>query len=144
MRCSRSRPATPRAAPRNASSPEPSSSRASPSPADGRGGPPDFPPFHGGLRVFGGLGAVGRGGPPHWPPVVAGGMLALVAGAPGGESALLALTGESARRYPAFLAELTAETGHDLTPASRGTLAVAVDRDQLEALRRLHAFQRSL
>jgi glycine oxidase len=75
---------------------------------------------------------------------VAAGMLAPVTEATFGESALLALNLASARRWPDFLAELAAETGHDLTPASRGTLAVAADRDQLEALRRLHAFQRSL
>lgn len=75
---------------------------------------------------------------------VAAGMLAPVTEAIFGEDALLALNLESARRYPAFLAELTAETGLDLTPVSRGTLAVAMDRDQLEALRRLHAFQVSL
>lgn len=75
---------------------------------------------------------------------VAAGMLAPVTEATFGENALLALNLESARRYPAFLDELTAQTGLDLAPVSRGTLAVAVDRDQLEALRRLHAFQRSL
>src|SRR5437764_7310 len=75
---------------------------------------------------------------------VAAGMLAPVTEATFGEDALLALNLESARRYPAFLDELTDQTGLDLAPVSRGTLAVAVDRDQLEALRRLHAFQRSL
>jgi glycine oxidase len=75
---------------------------------------------------------------------VAAGMLAPVTEATFGEDALLALNLESARRYPAFLDELSFVTGQPIAPVSRGTLAVAVDRDQSEALRRLHAFQRSL
>jgi glycine oxidase len=75
---------------------------------------------------------------------VAAGMLAPVTEATFGEDALLALNLESARRYPAFLRELSEAAGVSLDHVSRGTLAVAVDRDQAEALRRLHEFQRSL
>lgn len=86
----------------------------------------------------------GPGDVPSAATAVAAGMLAPVTEATFGERAVLALNLESARRYPAFLAELGAEGDHDLSPVSRGTLAVAVDRDQLEALRRLHEYQRSL
>ena len=75
---------------------------------------------------------------------VAAGMLAPVTEATFGEDALLALNLESARGYPAFLRELSAAAGHPLDQVSRGTLAVAVDRDEAEALRRLHEFQQSL
>jgi glycine oxidase len=56
----------------------------------------------------------------------------------------LTLNLESARRYPDFRAELSDATGVDLRPASRGTLYVALDRDQAEAMRRLFEFQTSL
>jgi glycine oxidase len=75
---------------------------------------------------------------------VAAGMLAPVTEAGFGEDELLALSLESARRYPDFRAELSDATGVDLSPASRGTLYVALDRDQVEAMRRLFEFQTTL
>lgn len=73
----------------------------------------------------------------------AAGMLAPITEAAAGEESLLALALESARRYPAFRRELAAASGLDLTSAAPGTLFVAVDRDQVEALRHLHAFQQA-
>ncbi|MGH2771408.1 MAG: glycine oxidase ThiO, partial [Actinomycetota bacterium] len=72
---------------------------------------------------------------------VAAGMLAPVTEATFGEERLLALTLESARRFPTFLEELADATGCELPTGAPGTLFVAVDRDQLEALRRLYEFQ---
>src|SRR5215213_5101984 len=68
---------------------------------------------------------------------VAAGMLAPVAEAEFGERALLELGLESARRYEAFCAGLE-------NPGYRpvGTLVVARDRDEAEALDRLAAFRR--
>ena len=57
---------------------------------------------------------------------------------------LLALNLESARRYPAFAAELADATGIDVDLRPIGTLAVAWDAADLADLRRLHAFQESL
>lgn len=74
----------------------------------------------------------------------AAGMLAPITEASYGEEALLRLNLASARRYPAFVAELEAATGHRLASAAPGTLFVALDRDQLEALRRLFALQQRL
>jgi glycine oxidase len=74
----------------------------------------------------------------------AAGMLAPVTELHYGEQALLALGLDSAARYPAFVAELEAQTGHDVGYRASGTLAVAWDAADLAALRDLHAFQRSL
>lgn len=71
------------------------------------------------------------------------GMLAPVTEAEHGEEALLALGLRSARLYPAFAEELAA-AGHDPGLGATGTLVVARDRDDAEALDRLHALQRSL
>jgi glycine oxidase len=70
---------------------------------------------------------------------VAAGMLAPVSEAEFGERALLELGMESARRYEAFCAELD-DPGYRAT----GTLVVARDRDEAEALDRLAAFRREL
>jgi glycine oxidase len=72
---------------------------------------------------------------------VAAGMLAAVTELHYGEETLLALNLESARRYPAFAAELTELTGHDLGYRRCGTLAVALDADDRADLRELHALQ---
>ncbi|MFF8904208.1 glycine oxidase ThiO [Streptomyces olivaceoviridis] len=72
---------------------------------------------------------------------VAAGMLAAVTELHYGEETLLALNLESARRYPAFAAELTELTGHDLGYRRCGTLAVALDADDRAHLRELHALQ---
>lgn len=72
---------------------------------------------------------------------VAAGMLAAVTELHYGEETLLGLNLASARRYPAFAAELTELTGHDLGYRRSGTLAVALDADDRAHLRELHALQ---
>ncbi|CAM5522174.1 D-amino acid dehydrogenase [Streptomyces tendae] len=72
---------------------------------------------------------------------VAAGMLAAVTELHYGEGTLLALNLASARRYPAFAAELADRTGHDLGYRRCGTLAVALDADDRAHLRELHALQ---
>ncbi|WP_030228211.1 glycine oxidase ThiO [Streptomyces sp. NRRL WC-3626] len=72
---------------------------------------------------------------------VAAGMLAAVTELHYGEETLLGLNLASARRYPAFAAELTDFTGHDLGYRACGTLAVALDSDDRAHLRELHALQ---
>ncbi|MCK1818665.1 glycine oxidase ThiO [Streptomyces sp. XM83C] len=75
---------------------------------------------------------------------VAAGMLAAVTELHHGEQTLLGLNLASAERYPAFAAELTEATGHDLGYRRCGTLAVALDADDRAHLRELHALhQRS-
>ncbi|MFK4067999.1 glycine oxidase ThiO [Streptomyces sp. NPDC029674] len=73
---------------------------------------------------------------------VAAGMLAAVTELHYGEQTLLGLNVESARRYPAFAAELTEASGQDLGYRACGTLAVALDSDDRAHLRELHALQR--
>jgi glycine oxidase len=75
---------------------------------------------------------------------VAAGMLAPVTEAEFGEEALLALTVEGARLWPAFAAELAERSGLDTGYRASGALVVAADRDDGEELRRLYRFQRSL
>jgi glycine oxidase len=70
----------------------------------------------------------------------AAGMLAPITEATFGEDALLRLNLVSAAGYPAFLRELEAASGQQLASSAPGTLFVALDRDQLEALGRLHEF----
>jgi len=77
------------------------------------------------------------GAPGAW--YVAAGMLAPVSEAEFGERALLNLGLESARRYAAFCAELEDPGYRDV-----GTLVVARDRDEAEALDRLAAFRTGL
>ncbi|MER7484722.1 glycine oxidase ThiO [Streptomyces sp. NPDC126497] len=72
---------------------------------------------------------------------VAAGMLAAVTELHYGEETLLGLNLASARRYPAFAAELTEFTGHGLGYRACGTLAVALDADDRAHLRELHALQ---
>jgi glycine oxidase len=67
---------------------------------------------------------------------VAAGMLAPVAEADAGERPLLDLGLRSARRWPAFAQELSQATGADLDYRTRGTLLLARDRDEAEALER--------
>ena len=78
-----------------------------------------------------------RAHPPAWQ--VAAGMLAPVSEAEFGERALLELGLESAKRYAAFCAELE-QPGY----STAGTLVVARDRDEAEALDRLAAFRTDL
>jgi glycine oxidase len=77
------------------------------------------------------------GEPAAWQ--VAAGMLAPVSEAEFGEGALLELGRESGRLYPEFCAEL-----EDPGYRAVGTLVVARDRDEAEALDRLAAFRMSL
>lgn len=73
---------------------------------------------------------------------VAAGMLAAVTELHYGEETLLGLNLESARRYPAFVAELReAAGGVDVGHRACGTLAVALDADDRAHLRELHALQ---
>ncbi len=73
---------------------------------------------------------------------VAAGMLAAVTELHYGEQTLLALNVESARRYPAFVAELEEASGQTVGYRACGTLAVALDADDRAHLRELHALQR--
>ncbi|MGI5399585.1 glycine oxidase ThiO [Streptomyces sp. CA-135486] len=73
---------------------------------------------------------------------VAAGMLAAVTELHYGEQMLLGLNLESARRYPAFVAELEEASGQRLGHRACGTLAVALDADDRAHLRELHTLQR--
>jgi glycine oxidase len=85
--------------------------------------------------------AVGRDGG-AWE--VAAGMLAPVTEAEPGEAALLELGLRSARAFAPFCAELAEAAGRDPGHRPTGTLVVARDRDEAEALDRLLAFRRQL
>ena len=74
----------------------------------------------------------------------AAGMLAPVTEAAYGEERLLALCRASLARYPAFVEELRAAGGVDVTLRTAGTLVVGFDADDMRALEDLHAFQREL
>ncbi|MEU6157260.1 glycine oxidase ThiO [Streptomyces sp. NPDC047130] len=74
---------------------------------------------------------------------VAAGMLAAVTEHHHGEQELLALNLESARRWPAFAAELAEASGMDVGYRSCGTLAVALDADDRAELRELAELHRS-
>ena len=82
--------------------------------------------------------------PAHGATGVAAGMLAPVTEADFGEEALIALNLASLMLWPAFAADLQRITGIDCGYRESGALTVAVDRDDDELLRRLHAYQRSL
>ncbi|MFJ6380314.1 glycine oxidase ThiO [Kitasatospora sp. NPDC092039] len=76
---------------------------------------------------------------------VAAGMLAPVTELQYGEEPLLRLGMASNERYAAFAAELTEASGGQDTGYRRcGTLAVALDSDDREELRELHAFHQRL
>src|SRR5688500_12936600 len=75
---------------------------------------------------------------------VAAGMLAPVAEAEFGERELLELGLRSAGAFEAFCAELAEASGRDPGHRRVGTLVVARDGDEAEALERLLAFRRSL
>ena len=75
---------------------------------------------------------------------VAAGMLAPVTEADFGEEDMTALNLASLRQWPAFAAELRTAAGIDCGYREFGALAVAVDRDEHEVLRRLYDHQRSL
>ena len=67
---------------------------------------------------------------------VAAGMLAPISEARVGERGLLALSRASLDRFPAFVAELADASGLDPGYSAAGTLLVARDRDEAEALER--------
>jgi glycine oxidase len=83
-----------------------------------------------------------RGEPGGGATHVAAGMLAPVSEAAFGERALLDLNLAAAARYPEWIAELGDATGRDPGYRRCGTLLVARDRDQAEALERELAFRR--
>jgi glycine oxidase len=75
---------------------------------------------------------------------VAAGMLAPISEARVGELPLLALSRASLDRYPAFVAELAEASGRDPGYRACGTLLVARDRDEAEALEREQAEREAL
>jgi glycine oxidase len=75
---------------------------------------------------------------------VAAGMVAPISEASPSEPALLALALESAAMYPAFVAELEAETGMSTGYRRCGSLFVARDADEAAVLDRDHAFRQTL
>ena len=91
-----------------------------------------------GLRVC----VLDAGEPGAWN--VAAGMLAPVAEAQFGEQALLELSLRAASGFPSFCAELEAASGLEPGLQRSGTLVVARDRDEAEALDRLLAFRQRL
>jgi len=91
-----------------------------------------------GMRVC----VLDAGEPSAWH--VAAGMLAPVAEAQFGEDALLELSLRAAAAFPRFCAELAEASGGDPGLHRTGTLVVARDRDEAEALDRLLAFRRRL
>jgi len=86
-----------------------------------------------GLRVM----VLDAGEPGAW--YVAAGMLAPIAELKAGEEELLELGVRAAAGYPAFCAELAEAAGIDPGLRSEGTLVVARDRDDAEALTHLAA-----
>jgi glycine oxidase len=75
---------------------------------------------------------------------VAAGMLAPISEARVGERGLLALSRASLDRYPAFVAELAEAADRDPGYRACGTLLVARDRDEAEALEREQAEREAL
>jgi len=75
---------------------------------------------------------------------VAAGMLAPVSEADPGERALLELGLRSARAWPSFAAELEEESGRPVGYRASGTLVLARDRDEAEALDRELALRERL
>ena len=74
----------------------------------------------------------------------AAGLLAPVTEVHYGEDALLQLNLASARRYPAFAAELEEASGTTIGYRQTGTLALAFDADDKAALDDLHTYQEAL
>jgi glycine oxidase len=75
---------------------------------------------------------------------VAAGMLAPVTEVDFGEEPLLRVNMRGRERWPAFAAELEERSGLPTGYRESGALVIAHDRDDAEALRRLHEFQLSL
>jgi glycine oxidase len=87
---------------------------------------------------------IDRERPPAGATRVAAGMLAPVGELAFGEPELLEMTLAAAAAYPAFIAELEAETGMATGYERQGALYVALDQDEAAELRRVHGLQRSL
>ena len=85
-----------------------------------------------------------RGEPGDGASGVAAGMLAPVTEADFGEEPLLRLNLASRELWPGFAAELEERSGLTCGYRESGALVVAAERDDVDELRRLHAFQRSL
>lgn len=77
-------------------------------------------------------------GPAERASTVAAGMIAPVGEASWGEERLLRLGLDSARDWPDFAAELEADAGREVPYRVCGAVHVALDRDELAELRRIH------
>jgi glycine oxidase len=82
--------------------------------------------------------------PGHGASWAAAGMLAAVTEAHFGEESLLGLNRRSAEAWPGFRDEIESATGHDLAYRSDGTLAIAHDAGDRDALQELYRFQQEL
>ncbi|MGA2210619.1 MAG: glycine oxidase ThiO [Acidimicrobiales bacterium] len=82
--------------------------------------------------------------PGHGASWAAAGMLAAVTEAHFGEESLLGLNRRAAAAWPAFRHELEAVSGHDVAYRDDGTLAVAFDGGDRDALHQLYEFQQEL
>lgn len=82
--------------------------------------------------------------PGHGASWAAAGMLAAVTEAHFGEESLLGLNRRSAGLWPGFRQELEAASGHDLAYRGDGTLAVAYDAGDRDALHELYEYQQEL
>jgi glycine oxidase len=82
--------------------------------------------------------------PAHGASHAAAGMLAPVSEVRYGETALLTLAMDSLRRYPDFVDEIEAASGHVVGLRREGTLIVATDAGDRAMLVDLHAFQTQL
>ena len=82
--------------------------------------------------------------PGHGASWAAAGMLAAVTEAHFGEESLLGLNRRSARAWAGFASELAAVSGQDLAYRDDGTLAVAYDAGDRDALLELYRFQQEL
>ena len=74
----------------------------------------------------------------------AAGMIAPISEAEFGEDAVVALSRDSAARYPAFIAEVEADSGRAAGYRQCGTLHVAVDADEHAALERGYQHRRAI
>ncbi len=84
-----------------------------------------------------------RGHPGDGASSVAAGMLVPIIEVDFGEETLLRLKLASADLFPAFAAEVEEASGQETGYRREGALYVALDRDETEALHRLHEVQRS-
>jgi len=80
----------------------------------------------------------------HGASRVAGGMLAPISEVGFEDEDFLLLAQESLARYPSFLDEVAEDGGHRVALDTRGALIVALDRDDVESIRREYNFRYSL